>query len=91
MVREAIRACDSCQRKKTRKIDKAPQELHPIDIPFGKQWHQVGVDLMSFQESGGYKYLMTAVCYFTKWAEALPLPNMEAETVARDFIRHFVC
>ena len=82
MVREAIRTCDQCQRKKTRKIDKAPQELHPIDVPFGKQWHQVGVDLMSFQESGGYRYLMTAVCYFTKWAEMAALKTKSAAEVA---------
>ena len=37
------------------------------------------------------KYVLVISDYFTKWADALPLPNMEAETVAREFVRHFVC
>ena len=37
------------------------------------------------------RYILVIADYFTKWAEALPLPNMEAETVAQKFVHHFVC
>jgi cleavage and polyadenylation specificity factor subunit 1 len=44
----------------------------------------------------GNKYLLTYVDHFTKWAEAVPLPDQEASTVAHAlvtqvFARHGVC
>ncbi|KAJ8957235.1 hypothetical protein NQ318_007799 [Aromia moschata] len=36
----------------------------------------------------GNKYLMVVMDYFSKWPEAVPLPNQEAETVAEAFIEN---
>ena len=36
-------------------------------------------------------YILVISDYFTKWSEAIPLPNICAETVAREFIHRFVC
>ncbi|KAK3084679.1 hypothetical protein FSP39_017315 [Pinctada imbricata] len=38
----------------------------------------------------GNKYILVIQDYFTKWAEAVPLPDMEAKTVAQAFIDNFV-
>ena len=41
-----------------------------------------GIDLIGpLKESGGNKYIATAVCYFTKFVEAKAMPNKTAEQV----------
>ncbi len=37
------------------------------------------------------KYILVVGELFTKWMEALQMPNMEAATVARLFVSEFVC
>ena len=41
--------------------------------------------------SRGNKYVLVVGDYFTKWAEAYPMPNMEAVTVAELFVSCLVC
>lgn len=36
------------------------------------------------------EYISVIQDYFNKWAEAIPLPNMEAQTLARAFIDNYV-
>ena len=38
--------------------------------------------------SHGYRYLLTCVDRYTSWLEAIPIPNITAETVAHVFIAH---
>jgi hypothetical protein len=38
-----------------------------------------------------YKYILSVVDHFTKWAEAIPLKDMKATTVAREFVKEWVC
>ena len=40
--------------------------------------------------SRGNRYILTKVNHFTKHAEAYPLPDQEAPTVARAFLNEFV-
>ena len=48
-------------------------------------WKQVGVDLIGPMPvtARGYKYIITLTDYFTKWAEAAPLPDKTALEVAK--------
>ena len=39
----------------------------------------------------GSRYMLVIVDYFTKWAEAFPLPDQEAETVADVFVTQVAC
>ncbi|KAL3871559.1 hypothetical protein ACJMK2_039717 [Sinanodonta woodiana] len=39
----------------------------------------------------GNKYIMTLCDCFTKWTEAIPLPDQEALTVTKAFVNEFVC
>ena len=67
--------------------------MKPIDVvpvPF----YMVGVDLIGPLKliRQGNKYILTIIDYYTKYAEAIALPNQEAETVVRAleqvFARH---
>ena len=39
----------------------------------------------------GNQYVLVIVDHFTKWTEAMPMPNQEAITVARKFFSEFIC
>jgi hypothetical protein len=38
----------------------------------------------------GNKYVLVISDLFTKWKEALPIPDQEAKTVATTFVKEFV-
>ena len=42
------------------------------------------------QSDKGNRYILVIADYFTKWAEAFPIPNQEAKTVAEVFVTEFV-
>lgn len=58
--------------------------LHPIPVK-PEIWHQVGVDLIGplTETPRGNKYIITLTDYFSKWAEAGPLPDKTALGVAK--------
>ena len=39
----------------------------------------------------GNRYILSVMDYFSKWVETIPLPNIEAATVARAFVDQWVC
>eukprot|EP00794_Sanderia_malayensis_P006722 gene6722-7482_t len=85
------KTCDTCARNKV--VPRPRYPMKPIEvilIPF----HMVGVDVIGplVRTRAGNRYILTLIDYFTKYTEAIPLPNQEAETVARAleeiFARH---
>ena len=51
----------------------------------GAPWEMMSIDLTGPHPSSrktNHRYILTTVDHFTKWAEAWPLPNKEAMTVA---------
>eukprot|EP00253_Pinus_taeda_P032671 PITA_32671 len=85
----AVRSCHVCQifDSKTRR---PPAPLQPVVVvgPFTK-W---GIDFMTCNPTsvGGHGYIIVAVDYFTKWAEAMPTLNNSSETAALFFFNHVV-
>ena len=68
---EAIKKCHPCQIF-SRKTHLHPAPLHPIiAISHFAKW---GIDFTTCHptSSQGHKYIIMAVDYFTKWAEAMP-------------------
>ena len=85
-----MKRCKVCQRTK-RKFDKPAPSLHPI--PVSDMWNKVGIDLIEFPVSkNGNQYCITLTDYFSKWAEACPIPTKESRHVAgflyKMFLRH---
>ena len=74
-----VRTCDPCQRNNATKLRKQHAPLHPIPVK-DDAWYQVGIDLVGrlheFQRS------LTITDYYTKWAEAFPLKDKTASSLA---------
>ena len=52
---------------------------------------QVSLDIMGpLPESEGNKYILLIGDQFSKWCEAIALPNQEAKTVSRSFVEHWI-
>ena len=72
-----IQSCDACQRN-NHKLQKTSESLHPIPIK-AQVWSQLGMDLIGplRETSGGFKYIITVIDYYSKWAEAGPLKELQ--------------
>ena len=77
-----MESCDRCQRKN--KLHKSVGMLHSIPVE-SKIFYQMGMDLIGPLPvtSRGNKYIVTLTDYFSKWAEAAPLPSKHAAGVAK--------
>lgn len=94
MHADIIKYCDTCvacNRRKTsphfRRVPllkfetvREPFELCSLDI--------VGPLVTSYN---GNKYILTFMDYFTRYSEAIAVPDIKAETVARAFVEQVVC
>lgn len=73
--------CEPCGKRKGPKTKtRSPIKQHISGAPM----ERLAVDIMGPlpTSEAGNKYLMVVGDYFTKWTEAIPLPNQEAKTVA---------
>ena len=82
-------SCSSCARFKSTNITKAPYQSllagHPHEV--------VAIDFvgpMSSPTSRNNVYLLVMVDYFTRYAEAIPLPDRQASTVARAIFTEWI-
>ena len=80
--------CHSCQASKTHHHTRAPLVTPP---PPAGRFSALHVDLVGpLPVSEGMTYLFTVVDRFTRWPEAIPIPDARTETCARALIRHWV-
>ncbi|KAJ9538031.1 hypothetical protein OSB04_030764 [Centaurea solstitialis] len=83
-----VRSCDACQRAgNITKKDEMPQQSINVSEIFDV-W---GIDFMGpFPDSKGNKYILVAVDYVSKWAEAKASPTNDAKVVV-NFVKSLVC
>ena len=86
------RSCDGCQKTTAKGfISRVPLGDMPlIDMPF----RRVAVDLVgpiSPPSKKEYRYILTLVDYTTRYPEAIPLKNIETETVVEALLDMYSC
>ena len=89
-VSRHCRSCDICQKTVNKgSVPKVPLQKMPlIDMPFKR----VAIDLIgpiSPPSEEGHRYILTLVDYATRYPEAVPLKNIDTETVAEALVDFF--
>ena len=87
-IRTYVKTCDNCQRR-GRNNKRNP--LHPI--PVYSPFYQIGIDFVGPLPltSNGNKYIIVAMDYLTKWPEAQPVSNADAEATANFLYETIIC
>lgn len=81
-------ACPQCQQYKVYRHTAAP--LSSFSLP-SKRFDHVHLDLVGpLPHCQGFTYLLTMVDRFTRWLEAVPLPDISSETVASNFVSAWI-
>ncbi len=88
-VKDYVRTCNRCA---TRKLIKGKNKAPLGQYHVGEPMERVAIDILGplpVTESGN-RYVLVMIDCFTKWTECAPLPNQEAQTVAKPFVNQFV-
>lgn len=78
-----------CKCKGPGKVTKAPMKIYTVGYPL----ERIALDIMSGlpRSTSGNKHILVIGDYFTKWADAYPIKDMEAKTVAKVLVERFIC
>ena len=89
-IKKYVRLCEVCQVHKPKKPTLSPPlRFHDPGAAFA----DIGIDITGpFMETeAGNFYILVMQDQFTKWPEAVAIPNKAAATVAEAFFRYFIC
>lgn len=90
-VREFVRACNECQRNKSKTV-KPGGLLQPMPIP-GSKWESVGMDFITGLPctKAGYDSVLVVIDRLSKLVHLIPTTtNVTATEVARLFVQHVI-
>jgi transposase InsO family protein len=81
-VRRMLRACPECCSFQHRP-NRRQGQLQKLTV--GMPWERIGIDITGPhpKSRNGFTYILTLSDYFSKWADAFPIRNQEASTVAK--------
>ena len=90
-IKNFVKTCESCQKNKlVRKKNKQPMVITTTsEAPFEKIFLDI-VGPLPLTENGN-KFILTLQDDLTKYSQAYPIPNHEAETIAQRLVHEFIC
>lgn len=93
MRRDIIKFCTEChsccQRKTSPHMRSALLQRFPdVSEPFERTNMDIVGPLVTTRNNN--KYILTFQDYFTKYVEAIPIPDQKAETIAKIFVTHII-
>lgn len=60
------------------------------NIPVGRPWQMIAVDVLEVPLSlNNNRYLLVVQEYFTKWADAIPIPDQKATRITKELVKLF--
>jgi transposase InsO family protein len=88
-VKEYVKRCEICQKNKYSKQHRVPMQ---ITTTAHRPMERLALDIVGPlpETQKGNKYLLTYQDDLTKYVGAIPIPNQEAETVARAFVQYII-
>lgn len=87
-IRKWCKECHACQSSKIHRHTKAPLVERPLPKA---RFCSLHVDLVGpLPTSQGMTYLFTIIDRFTRWPEAIPIPDAHASTCATALIHHWI-
>lgn len=91
-VNRYIETCTSCNERKTNPKDKLKAPMVVTNTP-SKVFDTLHVDIVGplTVTDNKNKYLLTFQDSFSKYPEAIPIPDQTAETIAKYFVKEIIC
>ena len=88
-IRRHVQACDKCQKQKTDKQVPLTQSARIVAEP----WYHFGIDVIGPLpiSINGNRYVVLAVDFFTKYVEARPLVQANAQAIAEFIHEDIIC
>ena len=87
-VKLHIEECIKCQKRS------GPPKTHRhslVDWKLSYPFHHIGIDFLGpLPSSNGMRHILLIGDHFTKWYEAIPLPNQQASTTADALLDHWI-
>ena len=88
-IKRHIQQCEKCQKRAN------PPKTHRhslVDWQPSYPFHHISIDFLGpLPVSNGNRYILLIGDHFTKWYEAIPLPNWTAATTADALLEHWIC
>ena len=85
-VETHCRECEECQKSKLPIPTRAPL----VNVPIGRPWQMVATDILEVPLSNrNNRYLLVVQDYFTKWPEAIPIPDQTAARITKEMVKLF--
>ncbi|GBM65989.1 Transposon Ty3-G Gag-Pol polyprotein [Araneus ventricosus] len=88
-VEKWCRECHACgARKGPKTTTKGRLQRYNVGAPF----ERMALDILGLLPvtTKGNRYVLVLMGYFTKWPEAIPIPDQEASTVAEELVRAWI-
>ena len=65
-----------------------PQHAPLTSLPIGRPWQMIAVDILEVPLSAkNNRYLLVVEDYYTKWADAIPLPDQTAVCITGELVK----
>lgn len=91
VVQTVVRICHLCQTHNPDTAAARAEPLHPIEAT--RPLAIVGLDVVgpiAPQSPEGYRYILTAIDYFTRWPLAMPAKEANTETMINFILNHVI-